>query len=69
MKDLKTNLVFLVTRPLDPQGPPCHRFSRGPIYATGTMVGTITVIMQGKYCQKFVGKISEKAFINCFRLF
>jgi len=69
MKDLETNFsIFKVRRPLDPQGLPCHRFSRGPIYATGTMAGTITVIMQSKYCQKFVGKMSENTFINCLRL-
>jgi hypothetical protein len=70
MKDLETNFsIFKLRKPLDPQVPPCHGFSRGPIYATGPMVGTITVIMQGKYCQKFVGKMNENTFINCLRLF
>jgi hypothetical protein len=69
-KDLETNFsIFKVRRPLDPQGPPCLRVSRGPIYATATMVGTITVIMQGKYYQKFVHKTNENTFINRLMLF
>ena len=69
MKDPETSFsIFKVWRPLEPQGPPCHSVSRGPTYATGTMAGTTTVIMQGTYCQIFVCKTNELTFINCLRL-
>jgi hypothetical protein len=68
MKDLEKILVFSkLGGPLNNTVP----YARGPLgdLSMLTMVGTITIIMQGKYCQKFVGKMNENTFINCLRLF